>query len=82
MSAGSRPRDKGVPGLQITFLVLLALVWSKNKGAPPLNPPLVMQQRKLPCSQEHRSTATKLPCHIVVCSSMHEPAYVLITVVV
>ena len=71
-----------VPGLQIIFSVLSALVWSKNKGAPPPGSPLEMQQRKLSCPQELRSAATKLTCHIVVCSSKHDPAYVLITVVV
>ena len=64
-----------VPVLQIIFSVLWALVWSKNKGAPSPASPLEMQQRKLSCPQELRSTATKLTCHIVVCSSKHDPAY-------
>ena len=41
-----------------------------------------MHQKKPPCPRELRSTTTKLTCHIVVRSSKHDPAYVLITVVV
>ena len=34
------PEIREVPGLERIFLPLQASVWSKNKGAPPLDPPL------------------------------------------